>query len=84
MNMRPEIKMPLPNHLHCGVCRANYEDYNQHVESKEHQSSVALNKNFYDLIDKELDDINRKGWMKKWKTSPIKPKPQLLKTDSKL
>lgn len=22
-----DVKMPLPSHLHCGICRCNYEDF---------------------------------------------------------
>lgn len=80
----PEIKMPVPNHQHCGVCKVNYEDYTAHVESKEHAGQIALQKNFYDIIDVELADINLISKTKKWKSSPVhvKKMPSPLQTSA--
>ena len=74
---KKELKMPVPNHLHCGVCRVNFEDYNAHVESKEHNASVAVQQKFYEYVDRELQDLKRKS--KVWKTSPIR-----IKTPAKM
>ena len=41
----PEVKMPNPNHLHCGVCKIPFEDYIAHIESAQHKSSIGVHKN---------------------------------------
>jgi hypothetical protein len=33
-----------------------------------------VNKNLYDLIDRELEDLFQKSDTKKWKTSPVRVK----------
>jgi hypothetical protein len=30
------IEVPVPGHKHCGICRMNYEEFDEHIESKEH------------------------------------------------
>ncbi len=76
-----DVKMPLPSHLHCGICRCNYEDFQQHIESQEHKSQITVHKNFYEFIDRELDDLFEKSHIKQWKTSPLRvkmPQPEKL------
>lgn len=68
---------PVPNHLHCGVCRVAYEDYNQHIATNEHKSQIGVHKNMYDYIDRELEDIAAISKKRGWKTSPVREeKPQ--------
>lgn len=73
---------PVPNHLHCGVCRVAFEDYNQHIATNEHKAQINVHKNMYDFIDRELEDIASISKKKGWKTSPIrecvKPKTPTL------
>lgn len=69
-----DIKMPLPSHQHCGICRCNYEDFLQHIDSQEHKSQITVNKNLYEFIDRELEDLFQKSDTKKWKTSPVRVK----------
>ena len=72
--------MPIPSHQHCGVCRCNYEDFQQHIESQEHKSQITVGKNIYELIDFESIDLNEKAPTKNWKTSPLRTKvPELEK-----
>ncbi|TNV86461.1 hypothetical protein FGO68_gene10916 [Halteria grandinella] len=68
---------PVPNHLHCGVCRVSFEDYHSHIATNEHKSQISVHKNMYDFIDRELEDIANIAKKKVWKTSPIRDaKPQ--------
>ena len=68
------LEVPVPNHQHCGICRANYEDFQNHIDSKEHQSNINVQRNFYDFIDREFEDLNRRAKSKVWKTSPKRSK----------
>lgn len=78
-----DLKTPIPNphHLHCGICRANFEDYKAHLKQKEHLTNVSLQKGFYDIIDNEILSRNKE---KRWKTSPIVkvPKSKIKKEKS--
>ena len=77
-----DVKMPAPNHMHCGVCRVNYEDYNAHIGSKEHLAQIQVHKSFYDFVDRELEDLNSKAKNKIWKTSPLRlPKKVEVRAD---
>lgn len=75
---RGEIKMPVPNHMHCGVCRAPYEDYQKHIDSKEHISQITVLQNQYDMIDAELKDLEKKSVGKLWKTTPARVKKESI------
>jgi hypothetical protein len=69
-NFYEEIKTPVPNphHMHCGVCKMAFQEYKDHLKSKEHLTNVSLQEMFYKMIDTEIDDINN---IKKWEPSPI-------------
>ena len=68
------LEIPVPNHQHCGICRANYEDFQNHIDSKDHQSNINVQRNFYDFIDREFEDLNKRAKTKVWKTSPKRSK----------
>jgi hypothetical protein len=60
-NVNFELKTPIPNanHMHCGVCKTNFEDYKVHLRDKQHLTNLQLQKAIYDYIDEEIRICNK-------------------------
>jgi len=48
---------PWDNHKFCGICKEPYDDYYNHIESKQHRDNLKLQQYFLRKIDEEIDDL---------------------------
>lgn len=48
---------PWDHHKFCGICKEAYEDYYNHIDSKQHKDSLKLQQYFLKQIDGEINEL---------------------------